>query len=239
MRRLRRRLHELGRDERGMTLVELLVATAAGVIVVGGISTAMIVTGRSVERVSSHIEANRAARLTMAKIVDQLHSSCLAYGTTPIRSESTGSMLAFTHQAGSSASLTPVLSKISFSGSTLTQSDYSYSSGSSPSEWKFSSTASKTTQLLTGVSQVSTSVPLFRYYGYSNGAISSTPLSTNPSLGSTSAEKTVQVSIAFKAAPSGGSVSGDTNAATPVQSSAYLRISPPGFETNSSNEPCQ
>lgn len=240
MRRLRRRLGELGRDERGMTLVELLVATAAGVVVIGGISVAMIVTVRGVERVSGHVEANRAARLTMAKIVDQLHSACLAYGSAPIREESTGTLLSFTHQSGSAAALTPVLSKISLSGTTLSQFDYAYSSGTVPADWKFSSTASKTTTLLTGVSQASAGVPLFRYYGYSagTGAISATPFAFSTILGSENAANTVQVGIAFKAAPK-RTIGGDANATTPVQSSAYLRMGPPSFETSSSNKPCQ
>lgn len=242
MRRLRNRLTVVARDERGMTLVELLVATAAGVVVVGGISVAMIVTVRGVERVSSHVEANRAARLTLAKVVDQLHSACLAYGSAPIREDSTGTLLSFTHQSGSTAALTPVLSKISLSGTTLKQADYekTSTSGSSPTEWAFKTTPYRETTLQTGISQASASIPVFRYYGYSEGtgAISSAPFSFTTKLGSANAAKTVQVSVAFKATP-GSTVSGDANAATPVQSSAYLRMGPPSFATSSSNQPCQ
>ncbi len=62
---LKERLTSLARDERGMTLVELLVATAAGIVVFGVITTAMLVTMRDVRRVSSHVEANQRARLTL------------------------------------------------------------------------------------------------------------------------------------------------------------------------------
>lgn len=235
---MRRRLRQMARDERGMTLVELLVATAAGVVVVGGISVAMIVTVRGVERVSGHVEANQSARLTMTKIVDQLHSACIAYGSAPIRSDSTGTLLSFTHQSGSATALTPVLSRISLSGTTLSQSDYEYdakASGTTPAEWKFKTSPSKTIQLQTGVSALSTSIPVFRYYGYSNGA--PTLLSASPSLKEENAKKTVQVNIAFKAAPS-NTVSGDASAPTAIQSTVFLRVSPAAFDTTSANEPC-
>jgi hypothetical protein len=230
------RLRQTARDERGMTLVEVLVATATGVVIMLGIITAMIMTMRQVQRVSTHVEANQRARLTMSKIVDQLHSACIAYDIPPIRPESTATMLSFIHQAGSGVSLTPVLSKISLSGTTLSQSNYPYASGTAPS-WTFSGTASSTEQLLTGVSAVSTGAPIFSYYGYSGGEIASSPFASAP-LGSEAAGKTVQVNIAFKAAPV-TTQSGDTNAPAAVQSSAFLRMSPASFATGSINAPCQ
>ena len=231
-----RRLREMARDERGMTLVELLVATAAGMVVMAGIATAMIVTTREVQRVSTHVEANRQSRLAMSKIVNQLHSACLTYDFAPIESESSSTLLSFLHQAGSTASLIPVLSKISLSGTTLSQSDYPLSSGTTPTDWIFATIASKTTPLLTGVSQSSASVPVFSYYGYTEGAISA-PFSTSPSLGTTAAEKTVQVNVSFKAAPR--TIGGDASASTAIQSSTLLRMSPASFETSSINKPCQ
>lgn len=231
-----RRLRKMAADERGMTLVELLVATTAGVVVMAGIATAMIVTTREVQRVSTHVEANRQSRLAMTKIVNQLHSACLTYDFAPVREDSTGSLLSFLHQAGSTASLSPVLSRISLSGTTLSQSDYPLSSGTTPTDWKFATTPSKTMQLLTGVSQSSASTPVFSYYGYTSGAISA-PFAISSTLGAAAAEKTVQVNVSFKAAPR--TISNDASAATPIQSSTLLRMSPASFETTSVNKPCQ
>jgi hypothetical protein len=232
------RLREAARDERGMTLVEVLVATATGVVIMLGITTAMIISMRQVQRISTHVEANQRARMTMSKIVDQLHSACIAYDIPPIRSDSTATTLSFVHQAGSGVSLTPVLSKISLTGTTLSQSNYPYSSGTAPA-WVFNGTASSPPeQLLTGVSPASIGAPIFSYYGYSGGAISSSPFSATPSLEAEAAGKTVQVNIAFKAAPV-TTQSGDTNAPAAVQSSVFLRMSPASFATGSVNAPCQ
>jgi type II secretory pathway component PulJ len=223
------------RDESGMTLVELLVAMSAGVIVMMGITLAMIVTMRETNRVASHVDANQRARVAMTKIVNQLHSACVAPQIAPIREDSTGTMLSFLHQAGSGVAVTPVLSRITLSGTTLTQSDYAVNGGAAPN-WTFSSTASSTSQLLTNVAPISASVPVFRYYAYSSGKVSSTALAANP-LG-TNAPNAVQVNIAFEAAP-GRSVSGDTNAATEIQNAALLRLTPPGYSSTTSNLPCQ
>jgi Tfp pilus assembly protein PilW len=223
------------RDERGMTLVELLVAMSAGVVVMTGVILAMIVTMRETNRVASHVDANQRARIAMTRIMNQLHSACVAPQIAPVREDSTGTTLSFLHQSGSAVALTPTLSKISFSGTTLTQSDYAVSGGAAPN-WTFASTASSTTQLLSGVSPISATVPVFRYFAYSSGKVASTPLTAAP-LGSNAAN-TVQVSVAFEASP-GTSVSGDANAQTEIQNAALLRLTPPGYSSTSSNLPCQ
>ncbi len=223
------------KDESGMTLIELLVATAAGVVVMFGVVTAFIVTLRETDRVASHVDANQRARTTMYKVIDELHSACIASGIAPVQGGSTGTSLNFIHQSGSAVSPTPVLSKISLSGTTLSQSDYA-ASGGAPN-WTYSGTPSSTVQLMTGVSPISGS-SIFSYYAYSNGQISSTPLSAAP-LSSTDAAKTVQVSVAFKAAPTTTPIANDANAAAAVQDSALLRFTPATFSTSANNLPCQ
>jgi Tfp pilus assembly protein PilW len=223
------------RDESGMTLIELLVATAAGVIVMFGITMAVIVTLRETHRVATHVDANQRARLAMTKIVNQLHSACVAPQITPIRSTSTGTTLVFWHQTGSAVAPTPIETKISLSGTTFTQSDYAGSG--TPPNWTFATTGSTTT-LMTGVSAISESIPVFRYYGYSQGQVSSTPFSTTSSLGTENAPKTVQVSIAFQAAPGTTPIS-DSGAKTGIQDVALLRLTPPAYTSSANNLPCQ
>jgi Tfp pilus assembly protein PilW len=222
------------KDESGMTLVELLVATAAGVVVMFGIVTAFIVTMRETDRVAAHVDANQRSRTVMYKVIDELHSACIAAQIAPVQSGSSGTSLNFIHQAGSAVSPTPVLSKISLSGTTLSQSDYASTGGSAPS-WTFSGTPSSTVQLMTGVSPTSGS-SIFSYYAYSNGQVSSTPLATP--LGSTDAAKTVQVSVAFKVAPTTTPIV-DPNAPTAVEDSALLRFTPATFDTAANDLPCQ
>jgi Tfp pilus assembly protein PilW len=228
---------ELLRDERGMTLVELMVATTAGVVVMTGIVLTMIVTMRETNRVAGHVEANQNARITMTKVLNQLHSACVAPQITPVQEDSTGTLLSFIHQSGSAVAPVPVLSKISLAGTTLSQSDYPKTGGAAPT-WNFSETASSTVQLMTGVSAISASIPIFRYFSYSNGQVSATPLTASP-LGANAANA-VQVDVAFQTAPSASkTVSKDTNAETEIQDSALLRLTPPGYNPASANLPCQ
>jgi len=229
-----RRLQPIG-DESGMTLVELLVAMSAGVVVMAGVTLAMIVTMRETNRVASHVDANQRARITMTKIINQLHSACVAPQIAPIREDSTGTTLSFLHQSGAAVAPTPVLSKISLSGTTLSQADYPATGGGAPN-WTFATTPSSTVQLMTGVSAISGSIPIFRYFAYSNGKVSSTALAAAP-LGA-NASNAVQVNVAFKATPE-EVVSGDANAATGIQNAALLRLTPPGYSSTTSNLPCQ
>jgi Tfp pilus assembly protein PilW len=208
------------RDESGMTLVELLVAMSAGMVVLAGITVAMIVTMRETNRVTGHVEADQQARLAMTKVLGDLHSACVAPQIAPIREESTGTLLSFIHQSGSAVAPVPELSKITFSNGTLTEADYKYTKGLAPN-YEFASQMGTT--------------PVFRYYAYSSGAVSSTPLTTPLKEG---AATTVQVNIAFNATPE-HETSGDNAAATGIQDSALLRLTPPGYSTTASNLPCQ
>ena len=65
-----------------------------------GVTLAVIVTMRETNRVASHVDANQRARLTMTKIIDQLHSACVAPQIAPVQKDSTGTMLIFCHQTG-------------------------------------------------------------------------------------------------------------------------------------------
>ena len=236
---MRRRL-ELIRDERGMTLVEMLIAAAAGVVVVAGLSATSIVTLRESNRVTSHVDADQRARMTMTKVTDQLHSACFSYENAPVLKESDGSNLIFTRPTPATltkVSPTPLKSKISLSGTTLTQYDYAATTSAAP--WSYSSTASATTELMTGVNPVSASVPIFRYYAYSSGKVSTTPQAVP--LDEANALRTVQVTIAFKASPlkTPLSAASDPNSATAIQNSVLLRFTPSGYESSSEYLPCE
>jgi Tfp pilus assembly protein PilW len=222
------------RDERGMTLVELMVATATGVVVMGGITLAMIVTMRETSRVAGHVEADQQARQAMTKLLGELHSACVAPQIAPIYPESTGSAMTFIHQSGSAVAPVPVKTRVSLVGGNLVENDFAYEKGTAPN-WTFKTTS--TSEILTyGIEPMGTT-PLFRYYSYANGAISTTPLSSAPELGENAA-RTVQVSIAFNANPA-NAVSNDASSQTGIQDSALLRLTPPAYSSASSNSPCQ
>lgn len=221
-------------DERGTTMMEVIVSLAAGLVVMAAISTVIVVSLRESNRVSARVDANQRARIALNAIVNQLHSACIAPQIAPVQVGSTGTQLSFIHQSGSAVAPTPVLSKISLTGTTLSQSDYPTTGGTAP-QWTFASTPSSTRQLMTKISPIPPSSSIFSYLAYSNGQVSATPLTTP--LVAAGAASTVQVNVAFSAAPLSKPVS-DPNAATNIQSTALLRLTPPSF-TNGTNLPCQ
>lgn len=222
------------KDERGTTLMEVLVALSTGIVVLAAISTVIIVSMRESGRISARVDANQRARIALNKIVDQLHSACIAPQIAPVQEGSGGTLLSFIHQTGSAVAPIPVLSKISLTGTTLSQSDYPNTGGTAP-VWTFSSTPASTRQLMTKISPTAPSSSIFSYYSYASGQVSATPLETplNPER----AAVAVQVKVAFTAGPLSAPVS-DPNAAANIQSSALLRMTPPSFTTGA-NLPCQ
>lgn len=223
-------------DERGTTLIELLVATAAGVVVLFAISAMIIVSLRETVRADSHVDATQRARVTLNKVIEELHSACVAPQVAPVKANSSGTQLIFIHQTGSAVSPIPVLSKITLSAGTLTQYDYAVSGGEAP-KWAFNETTpTSTQQLMTNISPTSPSTSIFSYYSYSNGEVSATPLPTP--LISTEAERTVKVGIAFTAAPQSTPIA-DPNAGASIADSALLRFTPAAFNTAAANLPCE
>lgn len=225
----------LRRDERGFTLVEMLVATAMGMVVILIISFLAVLTLRESSRVEGRVNATQDGRIVMYEIMDDLHSACIAPQIAPIQAGSTGSSLNFIHQRGIAVAPTPVLSKVTLTGNSLTEANFANTGGAAPN-WTFATTASTTKTLDNGVSAQSVSVPIFRYYAYSGGAVSATPL-TVP-LSATDAARTVQVTVTMIVAPGTASVV-DANGAVTVQDTAFLRFTSPSFDSGATNLPCQ
>ncbi len=222
-------------DQRGTTLAEVVVATMAGTIIFLGLVMVVVASMHQQTRISKRVHATQEARTLVHKIVTELHSSCVASSVAPIQAGSTENSLVYVYQTGSGAALTPVLHKVSLSGTTLSLITYPATGGSTP-KWTFSSTPSATQTLLTNVSGVSASEPLFRFYRYKEGAIPATPMPVP--LSATEAPFAVQVDIALKVSPTGSTVT-DAKAPGIVQDSAVLRFSPPSANVNASNLPCE
>jgi Tfp pilus assembly protein PilW len=223
------------RDERGTTLVELLVAISAGVVVLAAISAVAIITMRQTARVSTEVKANQRARLVLSQVIEELHSACVAPQIAPVQTGSTGTSISFLHQTGSAVAPTPILSKVTLSEGTLTQSNYPSTGGSAP-HWTFASTPSSTEQLMTKITPTPPSTSIFSYYAYSNGEISPTPLTTP--LSESNASLTAQVTVALTAEPPNTPIA-NPNAPANVTNSALMRFTPASYTSNASNLPCQ
>lgn len=83
------------RDERGFTLMELLVSMLAALVVTGALFAILQVSLRQTTLINDKVQANQLGRTAMTKIVDELHSACIAQGFKPIQKESTASDLIF------------------------------------------------------------------------------------------------------------------------------------------------
>ena len=126
---------------------------------------------------------------------------------------------------------------VTLSGTQLTEQRFA-ATGGAPPTWTFSGVPSSTRQLLTGVGPAKvggTTVPLFRYYAYNGGQVSTTPLPTPLSAGD--AALAVQVDIAMAVSPGGGPVA-DANTPITLTDSATLRLEPASEDSAEVNLPC-
>jgi prepilin-type N-terminal cleavage/methylation domain-containing protein len=227
------------RDQRGFTLIELLVSMAAGVIVTSTVVMITTVALHNQDRIARRVDANQRARPVMTRMIQELHSACVAPRIVPILAGSTGTSISFLSKPGSTVSPTPDKHVIAFSGTTLSESLFTATGGSAPGPWTFSGTASPNSPgpLLTNVT--APSGVMFRYFQFVNGALSTTPATTP--LSATDAAKTAVVSISFVSSPSNAvkPVSNfDPNSPISFTDSADLRLEAAGQYPNQDNLPC-
>lgn len=227
------------RDDRGVTLVELLVTMVSGMVVLLGIFTITDVATRTSAKVTSRVDADQRARPVMQRLIDHLHSTCLGPNVAPVQAGSSDTSIGFLHQTGAAVSPVPVKRVVTLTAGTLSESVYAVSGGTSPS-WTFSSTPSSTTELLTKVGSATVgnpavNAPLFQYFTYENGQISTTPLPTP--LSAIDAARTVQVTVSFSVLPRAATPN-DSKASLSISDTAYLRFAPPSEDTSKVSVPC-
>ena len=85
----RRASTRLLREERGLTLIELLVAMTAGAIVIAGITVILAVSLHQNVRITDSVQSNRLGRTALNRITNELHSSCTGFGSSAIQAPST------------------------------------------------------------------------------------------------------------------------------------------------------
>jgi prepilin-type N-terminal cleavage/methylation domain-containing protein len=176
----------------GFTLIEMLVAMVAGVIVTGSLLAIIEFSARQESRISDRVQTDRVGRIALNDVLEELRSSCTGFGSTPIQAPSTTptsplaatgvSNLWFLSAYGNSTSGAAVVTKMAqhdiswkqtstnAAGEKLgTLTDYTFTgSGESPT-WTFpalltSNAAAKV--LATNVIPLESGTTLFRYYKY-------------------------------------------------------------------------
>ncbi|HEY1853733.1 MAG TPA: hypothetical protein VGG40_04035 [Solirubrobacterales bacterium] len=228
------------KDERGTTLVELMVGLAAGLVVLAALSMVLIVAMRATARVGARVDATQRARVAMTQIIEEMHSACVEPKMAPVLSSSNKTKLVFVHASSGTASAvapTPVKTEIRLNGETLEQRDVPWVRGIAPN-WEWNEASPTTRQLLTKVGPPTSGGPIFTYYVYSNGVLEAFTPSTTSSLGTETAEKVVQVQVALNAQPTNQPVNDPGSDAT-VQDRAVFRLTPPTFSESAPALPCQ
>jgi hypothetical protein len=231
-------------NERGTTMIELIVGMAMGMVVLVGLSLTIIVVLHGTSRVDARVEATDNARTVVTRITEELHSACISPQVAPVRSGSTGTELIFWRAAaGESAAVQPipVKTKVVYNSGTgtLTQTDYAKIGGTSPT-WIFEGEEGNkgtgtTRTLLTNVAPGGSNGSVFTYQRYESGEAKTINVAT---LGVGEAAETVTVKIALTASPKSSPVP-DKNSAATVSDSATLRLTPPSYETTARALPCQ
>jgi len=225
-------------DEHGYTLVELLIGAMVSLMVLGAIMAMVQVSTRGQDRVSERVYANQRGRPAMNRIVDRLHSACVSPGLAPVRENSTSTSMILYSKSGNTVSPAPDKYVFTLSEGKITES-VALGSGSEPSAWTWGA-PSTPMALVDGIgsAQVGTppaTVPIFRYFAYAGGQVTTTPLPTP--LSAENAAKVVQIDIAFTVAPYAGAAS-DPGAAITLSDSATLRIEPASEDSAQVNLPC-
>jgi prepilin-type N-terminal cleavage/methylation domain-containing protein len=229
-------------DQRGFTLVELLVSTMASLVVLSAVVTMMTSALHNQDRISRRVDANQRVRPVMTRIVQELHSACVAPRITPIIGDgttngSTGTRISFLSKSGSGVTLTPDLHVISLSGGSLTEYVYPATSGAAPGPWTFSGTAIagyNPRQLLTNVSAPASG--MFQYYDFVNGQVDTSP--TAVPLSATDAAKAAIIKVTISSSPTKGVSSFDPGSPLVVSNTADLRLENAGQYPNQDNLPC-
>lgn len=207
-------------DEDGTSMVELVVGMGMGMVVLAGLSLLLIVTLHGNARVDARVEASDNARLTMTRIIEELHSACVSPTLAPVQPKSNENKLIFkrgTYGQAAEAGASPITTEIWYSADgTLREKD----------------TPGSERILLSHVSPTS-SQPIFRYENPTT-----TPTRFVGTLKEEEAGHTILVKVAFKANPKSEPVA-DAGAATEIENSAVLRLTPPTYESGKVAKPCE
>jgi prepilin-type N-terminal cleavage/methylation domain-containing protein len=257
-----RLLRSCARAESGFTLIELVVAMLISGVIVVVLLTVLTFTTRQTSLLTERVQSNRTGRQTMTKVLDELHSACIASGSTgyyPVREGSTPTKLIF-YNAYSKQPAIPSASEnssegvykheIEFNESKGTLLDQSYAS-TSVSAWPkpvFPATA--TSRLLLGENlSMTPATPIFEYMEYSEAGASTSsetagldtlepiPWESKQVLTEKQAQKVAAVLVSFTASPTGHNQK--LNRSISLSSQVTFAFTSPNAESTISAVPCE
>lgn len=247
---------DIGHDERGFTLIETLVAAITGIVVVGALFAILEVSLHQTTRVSDYAQASQLGRTTMTRVVNQLHSACLAPGFAPVLAGSTASELRFVNAYSSAAEIPSAQEhRIKFENGLMTDTSRPSTATSKWPSFVFEEKPTVTRigeRLEQSEGESGKPEPVFQYYKYataSNGGEEEragkkvavalgalTPIS-GTELSSSTAKEAAAVLISFRTLPSNGSK--QPGRSTDLNTQVVFAFSAPGTESTIKASPCQ
>ena len=218
-------------DERGFTLIEMLIGIATGLIISLAAFGLIDVSLRLSTQVNDRADATDAANAALQTIEQELQSACTGVtvnggglnaiqGPTSVTGlsatpGSSSSELTFISAASGSATPTPVLHDVVYSSSAGTLTDTTYpatstGSGSTLTYTGFTASGSSSDLLASHVT-LSGSTPMFAYYAYNSNNVLPTgfdvtgaPAPLTTPLTTATANSAIEVSIDFTVLPHDG-----------------------------------
>jgi hypothetical protein len=258
-------LNRLRSEDSGYTLVELLVATVMALVVTFGAYMILQFTTEDIARQTSRVHVSQNGRVQLERIMEHLHSACVAALVTPVLAKSSGTVLRFISEASEGPSVSKAtLHKITFTPAsgktegTLVETSWKSTEASQPPNYVFNEAETpQTTLLLKGVSQTelttegkTETLPVFRYYRYYRegdpsavfGELDPTPIAGE--LSEAESRLVAKVAMNFTLTPEAGDGVGLSAAMAKgrtisFEDAAILRVAPSSSSSSVSNLPCE
>jgi prepilin-type N-terminal cleavage/methylation domain-containing protein len=257
------------RDQRGFTLIEVLIAMITGLIVTGALFSVLEFSIHQTTRLSDITQANQLGRTTMTHIVDELHSACISAGFAPIQATSTETSLVFVSGYSSEAEVPSVFGEkggvrkdeIEFKEGKMW--DTSYPATGSEGESKYTWGTPTKTLIGENISQSvepsgkKEAIPVFKYFAYATKSSTGTAEATSTleeaksltkggeKIGTEGAKSAASVLISFNTATSdknvllGGSSKVNSDRSADLSSQVTFAFSAPSSEATIEAGPCE
>lgn len=245
------------RDERGFTLIELLVSMIMMVVLTLAAFSFLQFTTEDVSHITARVNVDQEGRTALENIMLRLHSACVAQEVNPILPASSPTVLKFVSDTGSEPAFATVYAhEIVYNNAegTLVEKTYPSTGPEKAGNYPFSTTASSTKRLLTGVRQTKyeeKETPIFQYYRYYRKGDKGPKGEPEPPYGeldpkpieaseiTKESENVVKVTVSFTLAPEGKeSVSFNHDRPVELEDSVTFRLAPSSQASSNPNSPC-
>jgi hypothetical protein len=193
-------LHRLLREERGVTLFELLISVSVGLVILGVVYLVLNVSLSQTTKVNDRVEAVQRGRITMEAITRQLRSQVCPSTTGAALTEARDDRLAF-YVDLSGGNATPDQHRIVYDSSAKTLTEYAYAaSGTWPPPNATYNSTPRTRELLKNAEPVS-GRPIFTYYAFTTSGTQTHQQLATP-LQTADFPRVVRIGVSFVAQPS-------------------------------------